>query len=103
MNLSAFCSEWTTYFRLSSLSLQSSSIPAGNPLNPKLATEWSCLNKQHPTFLHLSLLFNAAISANYQFIRKGYFCLDKEATKEKMIFNRTVSLKDAWAKEVKKK
>jgi len=48
-------------------------------------------------------LKTATISANYQFIRKGYFCLDKESAEEKMIFNRTVSLKDAWAKEVKKK
>ncbi len=38
----------------------------------------------------------------YQFIRKGYFTLDKEATKDNLIFNRTVTLKDAWAKEVKK-
>ncbi|MEP7109431.1 MAG: glutamine--tRNA ligase/YqeY domain fusion protein [Ferruginibacter sp.] len=47
-------------------------------------------------------LKNAAVSANYQFIRKGYFCLDKETTAEKLVFNRTVSLKDAWAKEAKK-
>jgi len=47
-------------------------------------------------------LKSAAITANYQFIRKGYFCLDKESTEDKMIFNRTVSLKDAWAKEVKR-
>ncbi len=36
--------------------------------------------------------------ANYQFERIGYFCIDKESTPEKMIFNRTVSLKDTWAK-----
>lgn len=47
-------------------------------------------------------LKDAIIFTNYQFIRKGYFCLDKESTAEKMIFNRTVSLKDAWVKEVKK-
>jgi glutaminyl-tRNA synthetase len=38
----------------------------------------------------------------YQFIRKGYFCLDKDSTADKLVFNRTVTLKDAWAKEVKK-
>lgn len=38
----------------------------------------------------------------YQFLRKGYFCLDKDTSEEKMIFNRTVTLKDAWAKEQKK-
>ncbi|MDZ4071688.1 MAG: glutamine--tRNA ligase/YqeY domain fusion protein [Sediminibacterium sp.] len=38
----------------------------------------------------------------YQFLRKGYFCLDKDSTAEKPVFNRTVTLKDTWAKEVKK-
>jgi len=52
-------------------------------------------------FIEPSLL-NAEIGHHFQFIRKGYFCLDKESTKEKLVFNRTVSLKDAWAKEVKK-
>lgn len=47
-------------------------------------------------------LKNASIGSTYQFIRKGYFCRDKETTHGKMVFNRTVSLKDAWAKEVKK-
>ena len=47
-------------------------------------------------------LKTAATSARYQFIRKGYFCVDKDATPEKLVFNRTVTLKDAWAKEVKK-
>ncbi len=48
-------------------------------------------------------LKDAVPLSKYQFIRKGYFCLDKDSTEEKMVFNRTVSLKDAWAKEVKKK
>lgn len=38
----------------------------------------------------------------FQFIRKGYFCADKDSTADKLIFNRTVTLKDAWSKEVKK-
>jgi len=38
----------------------------------------------------------------YQFIRKGYFSLDKDSSAGKPVFNRTVTLKDAWAKEVKK-
>jgi glutaminyl-tRNA synthetase len=38
----------------------------------------------------------------YQFIRKGYFCLDAESTAENLVFNRTVTLKDTWAKEVVK-
>ena len=40
----------------------------------------------------------ATLNERYQFIRKGYFCLDKESTKDKLIFNRTVTLKDTWAK-----
>jgi glutaminyl-tRNA synthetase len=34
----------------------------------------------------------------FQFIRKGYFCLDKDSTSEKLVFNRTVTLKDTWGK-----
>ena len=43
-------------------------------------------------------LANAAPQERFQFLRKGYFCLDRESTAEKIIFNRTVGLKDAWAK-----
>lgn len=38
----------------------------------------------------------------YQFIRKGYFVEDADSTPEKRVFNRTVTLKDAWAKVQKK-
>jgi glutaminyl-tRNA synthetase len=38
----------------------------------------------------------------YQFLRKGYFCLDKESSPQKPVFNRIVGLKDGWAKEVRK-
>jgi glutaminyl-tRNA synthetase len=34
----------------------------------------------------------------YQFQRTGYFCMDKDSTKEKLVFNRTVTLRDEWAK-----
>ena len=37
-----------------------------------------------------------------QFIRKGYFCVDIESTGDKLVFNRTATLKDAWAKEQKR-
>lgn len=37
-----------------------------------------------------------------QLIRKGYFCVDKESSIDKLVFNRTVGLKDTWAKEAKK-
>lgn len=38
----------------------------------------------------------------FQFIRKGYFTVDKDSTPEHLVFNRTVTLKDTWAKESKK-
>lgn len=47
-------------------------------------------------------LKNAKFNERYQFLRKGYFTLDKDTSEEKMIFNRTVTLKDTWAKESKK-
>jgi glutaminyl-tRNA synthetase len=47
-------------------------------------------------------LATALPGKGYQFIRKGYFTLDKLTTNDKLVFNRTVTLKDAWAKEVKK-
>lgn len=43
-------------------------------------------------------LLNASLDDRFQFIRKGYFCLDKDTTKDKLIFNRTVTLKDTWSK-----
>jgi glutaminyl-tRNA synthetase len=47
-------------------------------------------------------LTKATLSDRFQFLRLGYFCLDKESTSNTLIFNRTVGLKDSWAKEVKK-
>jgi glutaminyl-tRNA synthetase len=38
----------------------------------------------------------------FQFIRKGYYYMDKDSAASKLIFNRTVTLKDGWAKEGKK-
>ena len=38
--------------------------------------------------------------AYYQFERIGYFCIDKDSRSEKLIFNRTVTLKDSWAKQM---
>ncbi|MCI0521293.1 MAG: glutamine--tRNA ligase/YqeY domain fusion protein [Chloroflexi bacterium] len=40
----------------------------------------------------------AAPGATYQFERQGYFCVDPDSSAGKLIFNRTVALKDAWAK-----
>ena len=47
-------------------------------------------------------LANAKLEDRYQFERVGYFCLDPDSTGQKLIFNRTLPLKDAWAKIEKK-
>ena len=47
-------------------------------------------------------LSDATFEDRFQFIRKGYFCLDKDTANGHLVFNRTVTLKDAWSKEVKK-
>ena len=47
-------------------------------------------------------LANAVPGFGYQFIRKGYFTLDTDSRPDYLVFNRTVTLKDAWAKELKK-
>jgi glutaminyl-tRNA synthetase len=47
-------------------------------------------------------LVNAQLNEHYQFIRKGYFVLDRDSAADKLVFNRTVTLKDAWAKEQRK-
>ena len=39
----------------------------------------------------------------FQFIRKGYFCMDPDSTERNPVFNKTVGLKDSWAKEAAKK
>ncbi|MCL6628023.1 MAG: glutamine--tRNA ligase/YqeY domain fusion protein [Armatimonadetes bacterium] len=36
--------------------------------------------------------------ARYQFERLGYFCVDKDSTPDKLVFNRTVTLRDTWAR-----
>jgi glutaminyl-tRNA synthetase len=44
-------------------------------------------------------LADAIPGKGYQFIRKGYFTLDKNSVSGKLIFNRTVTLKDGWVKK----
>ncbi|RME63061.1 MAG: glutamine--tRNA ligase, partial [Caldilineae bacterium] len=39
-----------------------------------------------------------AVGQTVQFERKGYFCLDPDATSERLVFNRTITLRDTWAK-----
>ena len=39
----------------------------------------------------------------FQFQRLGYFCIDKDSTADKLVFNRTVALRDSWAKKEERK
>ncbi len=41
---------------------------------------------------------DALPESSFQFMRNGYFCVDKDSTPEKMIFNRTVQLNSSWGK-----
>ncbi|MFI5128362.1 MAG: glutamine--tRNA ligase/YqeY domain fusion protein [Chitinophagales bacterium] len=43
-------------------------------------------------------LMKAKFDDRYQFLRKGYFTLDKDTGESRMVFNRTVTLKDSWKK-----
>ncbi len=43
----------------------------------------------------------AAAMTRFQFERVGYFCVDADSTPERLVFNRTATLKDTWAKIAK--
>jgi glutaminyl-tRNA synthetase len=66
-----------------------------NYINPQ------SLQVVHPAYGEPELM-KAKFEDRYQFIRKGYFTLDKETSASRVVFNRTVTLKDTWAKEAKK-
>jgi glutaminyl-tRNA synthetase len=40
----------------------------------------------------------AAVESRYQFERQGYFCVDPDSNSDRLVFNRTVGLRDSWAK-----
>jgi len=50
----------------------------------------------YPVFVEPSLL-DADHGASYQFERQGYFCLDRDSSSERLVFNRIVCLRDTWA------
>ncbi len=72
--------------------------------NPEADNEVDFLSLINPNSLQIlhgfgePSLREAAIEAKYQFQRLGYFCVDKDSTQDKQVFNRTVTLKDTWAK-----
>lgn len=61
-----------------------------NNLNPDSLIKKECFIEPY--------LKNAAKMDKIQFERIGYFCVDPDSTPDKLIFNRTVTLKDSWAK-----
>jgi glutaminyl-tRNA synthetase len=63
------------------------------------------LNPQSLEIVHAKCepsLAQARPEERYQFERLAYFALDPDSRPDKLIFNRTVTLKDTWAKEAKK-
>ena len=48
-------------------------------------------------------LRQSQVGGSFQFEREGYFCVDPDSTDNRLIFNRTVSLRDGWAKQQQKK
>ncbi len=70
--------------------------------NPE-SEEEDFINNINPNSLEIlrgckfeNFLEYAKVSEPYQFMRTGYFCLDKDSTKEKLVFNRSVLLKDGF-------
>jgi glutaminyl-tRNA synthetase len=77
-----------------------------NPDEDKEKTFLDFLNPQSlkvlPTVWIEPALQTAQPGEHFQFLRKGYFTADIDSTPDKLVFNMTVGLKDAWAKEAKK-
>ena len=48
-------------------------------------------------------VIEATPGPRYQFERNGYSCVDADSTADRLVFNRTVTLKDSWAKMAKRK
>ena len=43
-------------------------------------------------------LAGAEVGSRYQFLRLGYFCVDPDSSDQELVFNRTITLRDTWAK-----
>ncbi len=70
-----------------------------NPLGHEGVDFKTFMNPNSLTTIHAKIepaLTAAELGVAYQFIRKAYFCLDTEATTDKLIFNQTVGLKDSF-------
>ena len=74
-----------------------------NPNDEKDGMDFTgCLNPDSLKILRdcrvEACLSNVTAGSCYQFERMGYFCVDPDSTPETPVFNRTVTLRDAWAK-----
>jgi glutaminyl-tRNA synthetase len=73
-----------------------------DPDDVELGTDWkSNLNPDSLRIITAKAepgLATAKPEEKFQFQRTGYFCVDKDSTADRLIFNRTVTLKDDWAK-----
>ena len=77
---------------------------AENPLNSKISSNFiDAINPQSLSILENCKLepslSNVQLNTHYQFLRTGYFYADALSTKEKLIFNRTSTLRDSWKKK----
>ncbi len=76
-------------------------IEIGNPPDWKLRLNPNSMQAISPAWVEPSVR-GAAPGTRYQFERVGYFTVDRDSSPDKPIFNRTVTLKDAWARIEKK-
>ena len=61
-----------------------------------------CINEAAQTMALAAESAGAPAGSRYQFERLGYFCVDADSTPDKIVFNRTVTLRDSWARMEKK-
>ncbi|MCS7239487.1 MAG: glutamine--tRNA ligase/YqeY domain fusion protein [Thermoguttaceae bacterium] len=70
-------------------------VPEGQDFTVNLNP--NSLEVLYPCYLEPALA-EAQVGDKFQFERLGYFCVDPDSTRERLVFNRTVTLKDTWAK-----
>jgi glutaminyl-tRNA synthetase len=78
------------------------------PLPEEVEPGGSFLDNINPNSLEIKTCYaepsvvGSKVGTRYQFERLGYFCVDPDSTPERLVFNRTVTLRDTWAKIEKK-
>jgi glutaminyl-tRNA synthetase len=70
-------------------------VPEGQDFTANLNP--NSLQVLYPCYLEPSLA-RVQVGDKFQFERLGYFCVDPDSTPDRLVFNRTVTLKDTWAK-----